>query len=110
MSGLHGQDHRSKINPNLCVHQIVLKHWHFDSRQLLHINTVCTTPEKMAIVLLDHLFSQETQAESNLSGKGKHFKKQLDPLKVHHNNIKTVYLITGSSSEMGRFSYCITGT
>lgn len=36
----------------------------------------------MAIVLLDHLFSQETQAESNLSGKGKHFKKQLDPLKV----------------------------
>lgn len=85
-------------------------HWHFDSRQLLHINTVCTTPEKMAIVLLDHLFSQETQAESNLSGKGKHFKKQLDPLKVHHNHIKTVYLITGSSSEMGRFSYCITGT
>lgn len=63
----------------------------------------------MAIVLLDHLFSQETQAESNLSGKGKHFKKQLDPLKVHHNHIKTVYVSTGSDSEMGRFSYCTLG-
>lgn len=52
------------------------------SSQLIHINTVCTTPEKMAIVLLDYLFSQETQAKSNLSGKGKHFKEQLDPLKV----------------------------
>uniref|UniRef100_A0A1B6I9S1 Protein BANP n=1 Tax=Homalodisca liturata TaxID=320908 RepID=A0A1B6I9S1_9HEMI len=55
--------------------------------QLLHINSLCTTPEKMAIVLLDYLFSQETQAKSNLSGKGKHFKKQLDPLKIY--GIKT---------------------
>lgn len=51
--------------------------------QLLLINSSCTTPEKMAIVLLDYLFPQEIQAVSNLSGKGRHCKKQLDPLKIY---------------------------
>lgn len=54
-------------------------------RQLLLINSSCTTPEKMAIVLLDYLFPQEVQAVSNLSGKGRHCKKQLDPLKVFYS-------------------------
>ncbi|XP_046387612.1 protein BANP-like isoform X1 [Ischnura elegans] len=50
---------------------------------LLHINTFCHTPEKMALTLLDYLFPREVLAVSNLSGKGKHGKKQLDPLMIY---------------------------
>ncbi|XP_065219979.1 protein BANP-like [Planococcus citri] len=51
--------------------------------ELLHINTHCLTPEKMALTLLDHLFPREVLAISNLTGKGKHGKKQLDPLFIY---------------------------
>ena len=37
----------------------------------------------MALTLLDYLFDRETQAYSNLSGLGKHGKKQLDPLMIY---------------------------
>ncbi|KAL1456721.1 hypothetical protein WDU94_001426 [Cyamophila willieti] len=50
---------------------------------LIHINTTCLTPEKMAITLLDYLFPREVLAESNLSGTGKHNKMKLDPLFVY---------------------------
>ncbi|PRD27395.1 UNVERIFIED_CONTAM: banp [Trichonephila clavipes] len=50
---------------------------------LFHIHTTCTTAEKMALTLLDYLFDRETQACSNISGMGKHKKKQLDPLFVY---------------------------
>ncbi|XP_045192506.1 protein BANP-like [Mercenaria mercenaria] len=50
---------------------------------LLHIHSNCRTPEKMALTLLDYLFDRETQAVSNLSGLGKHGKKQLDPLMIY---------------------------
>ncbi|KAJ4439068.1 hypothetical protein ANN_15024 [Periplaneta americana] len=50
---------------------------------LLHINTFCQTPEKMAVTLLDYLFPREVLAVSNLSGKGKHRKRQLDPLMIY---------------------------
>ncbi|KAF6019716.1 BANP [Bugula neritina] len=50
---------------------------------LLHIHSNCRTPEKMALTLLDYLFDREIQATSNLSGTGKHGKKQLDPLKIY---------------------------
>ncbi|XP_049814554.1 protein BANP-like [Schistocerca nitens] len=50
---------------------------------LLHINTFCHSPEKMAVTLLDYLFPREVLAVSNLSGKGKHGKKQLDPLMIY---------------------------
>ena len=50
---------------------------------LLHIHSNCRTPEKMALTLLDYLFDRDTQATSNLSGTGKHGKKQLDPLKIY---------------------------
>ncbi|KAI5730582.1 hypothetical protein M8J76_015378 [Diaphorina citri] len=50
---------------------------------LIHINTTCLTPEKMAITLLDYLFPREVLAESNLSGTGKHNKMKLDPLLVY---------------------------
>jgi hypothetical protein len=50
---------------------------------LLHIHSNCRTPEKMALTLLDYLFDRETQAISNLSGLGKHGKKQLDPLMIY---------------------------
>ena len=48
--------------------------------ELDNINLSCSSPEKMALALLEHLFSRETLATSNLTGKGKHKKKQLDPL------------------------------
>jgi len=37
----------------------------------------------MALTMLDYLFDRETQASSNLSGMGKHGKKQLDPLMIY---------------------------
>ncbi|KAM6223330.1 protein BANP isoform 10-T10 [Rhynchocyon petersi] len=50
---------------------------------MLHITTNCRTAEKMALTLLDYLFHREVQAVSNLSGQGKHGKKQLDPLTIY---------------------------
>ncbi|KAF4522604.1 hypothetical protein B566_EDAN003584, partial [Ephemera danica] len=50
---------------------------------LLHINSFAHTPEKMALMLLDYLFPREVLAVSNLSGKGKHQKKQLSPLMIY---------------------------
>uniref|UniRef100_A0A3B4YGC0 Protein BANP n=1 Tax=Seriola lalandi dorsalis TaxID=1841481 RepID=A0A3B4YGC0_SERLL len=50
---------------------------------MLHISTNCRTAEKMALTLLDYLFHREVQAMSNLSGQGKHGKKQLDPLMIY---------------------------
>ncbi|GFQ69740.1 hypothetical protein TNCT_134031, partial [Trichonephila clavata] len=56
---------------------------HISPAYLFHIHTTCTTAEKMALTLLDYLFDRETQACSNISGMGKHKKKQLDPLFVY---------------------------
>ncbi|KAL0280465.1 UNVERIFIED_CONTAM: hypothetical protein PYX00_001743 [Menopon gallinae] len=64
-------------------------------KDLFFINTRCATPVKMALTLLDYLFTKETLAVSNLSGKSKLGKKQLDPLMIygikchlmHHFNI-----------------------
>uniref|UniRef100_A0AAY4D0V1 Protein BANP n=1 Tax=Denticeps clupeoides TaxID=299321 RepID=A0AAY4D0V1_9TELE len=53
------------------------------SADMLHISTNCRTAEKMALTLLDYLFHREVQAMSNLSGQGKHGKKQLDPLMIY---------------------------
>lgn len=50
---------------------------------MLHISTNCRSAEKMALTLLDYLFHREVQAMSNLSGQGKHGKKQLDPLMIY---------------------------
>lgn len=65
---------------------------------MLHITTNCRTAEKMALTLLDYLFHREVQAMSNLSGQGKHGKKQLDPLMIYGircecsgADIKTIY-------------------
>lgn len=57
---------------------------------MLHISTNCRTAEKMALTLLDYLFHREIQAISNLSGQGKHGKKQLDPLMIY--GIRCEYL------------------
>ncbi|KAK2085654.1 hypothetical protein P7K49_036954 [Saguinus oedipus] len=56
---------------------------------MLHISTNCRTAEKMALTLLDYLFHREVQAVSNLSGQGKHGKKQLDPLTIYGIRCKT---------------------
>uniref|UniRef100_T1J676 Multiple inositol polyphosphate phosphatase 1 n=1 Tax=Strigamia maritima TaxID=126957 RepID=T1J676_STRMM len=53
------------------------------SSDLVNLNRTCSTPEKMALTLLDYLFDRETQARSNISGMGKHGKSQLDPLMVY---------------------------
>ncbi|KAF7660211.1 hypothetical protein LDENG_00286320 [Lucifuga dentata] len=50
---------------------------------MLYITTNCRSAEKMALTLLDYLFHREVQAMSNLSGQGKHGKKQLDPLMIY---------------------------
>uniref|UniRef100_A0A3Q3E144 Protein BANP n=1 Tax=Labrus bergylta TaxID=56723 RepID=A0A3Q3E144_9LABR len=50
---------------------------------MIHITSNCRTAEKMALTLLDYLFHREIQAMSNLSGQGKHGKKQLDPLMIY---------------------------
>lgn len=62
---------------------------------LLHIHSNCRTPEKMALTLLDYLFDRETQASSNLSGMGKHNKKQLDPLMIYGIRCKYIDLTFG---------------
>ena len=49
---------------------------------LNNINICSSSAEKMALLLMDNLFSRETLAESNLTGKGRHKKKQLDPLLI----------------------------
>ena len=50
---------------------------------MLHVMQTAKTPEKCALKLLDYLFDRETQASSNLSGTGKHGKKQLNPLMIY---------------------------
>ncbi|XP_022082238.1 protein BANP-like isoform X2 [Acanthaster planci] len=50
---------------------------------MLHVMQTSKTPEKCALKLLDYLFDRETQATSNLSGTGKHGKKQLNPLMIY---------------------------
>lgn len=52
-------------------------------QDLLHVNSNCQTPMKMALTLLDYLFDRDTLASSNLSGHSKHGKKQLDPLLIY---------------------------
>lgn len=59
---------------------------------MLHISTNCRTAEKMALTLLDYLFHREVQAVSNLSGQGKHGKKQLDPLMIYGIRCKSWHL------------------
>ncbi|KAG8196219.1 hypothetical protein JTE90_007944 [Oedothorax gibbosus] len=56
---------------------------HIQPTDMYHLHSVCTTAEKMALTLLDFLFDRETQASSNISGTGKHKKKQLDPLLIY---------------------------
>lgn len=53
-----------------------------EPRDLDMVNRTCTTPEKMALTLLDFLFDRQVQATSNISGTGRHGKHQLDPLRI----------------------------
>lgn len=64
-------------NPNVRVKSPIRE------EDLLFINSKCRKPAKMALTLLDYLFSKETLAISNLSGRSKLGKKQLDPVLVH---------------------------
>lgn len=64
---------------------------HVSPSDLFHINTNCPTPEKMALILLDYLFDRNTQANSNISGCGKHKKQQLDPLYIYGIQCHLIY-------------------
>lgn len=70
---------------------------------MLHISTNCRTAEKMALTLLDYLFHREVQAVSNLSGQGKHGKKQLDPLTIYGIRCKLGTCLGGAQA-VGRVS------
>lgn len=59
------------------------EHFFFFFRNLVDVNCRCRTAEKMALTLLDLLFSKETLSTSNISGKSKLGKKKLDPLMIY---------------------------
>ena len=54
----------------------------------------------MALTLLDYLFDRETQAASNLSGLGKHGKKQLDPLFIFGIRCEQLWLCARESMRL----------
>uniref|UniRef100_A0A668AY15 Protein BANP n=1 Tax=Myripristis murdjan TaxID=586833 RepID=A0A668AY15_9TELE len=74
---------------------------------MLHIATNCRTAEKMALTLLDYLFHREVQAMSNLSGQGKHGKKQLDPLMIYGIRCHLFYKFGISESDWYRIKQSI---
>ncbi|GFO05907.1 protein banp [Plakobranchus ocellatus] len=69
---------------------------------LLHVHSNCRTPEKMALTLLDYLFDRDTQAASNLSGQGKHGKKQLDPLMIYGIRCHLIHRFSITESDWHR--------
>lgn len=75
---------------------------HISPTDLFHINTTCHTAEKMALTLLDYLFDRETQACSNISGTGKHKKKQLDPLMIYGIRCHLMHKFNLSNYEWNR--------
>ncbi|XP_056137675.1 protein BANP [Lampris incognitus] len=74
---------------------------------MLHITTNCRTAEKMALTLLDYLFHREVQAMSNLSGQGKHGKKQLDPLMIYGIRCHLFYKFAITESDWYRIKQSI---
>ncbi|XP_017555621.1 protein BANP isoform X1 [Pygocentrus nattereri] len=74
---------------------------------MLHISSNCRTPEKMALTLLDYLFHREVQAVSNLSGQGKHGKKQLDPLMIYGIRCHLFHKFTITESDWYRIKQSI---
>jgi len=66
-------------DPSLVEERVRVK---ITEHEMDNLNIHCTTPEKMALTLLESLFSRDTLAQSNLTGRGKHKKKQLDPLLI----------------------------
>ncbi|XP_064640547.1 protein BANP-like isoform X1 [Lineus longissimus] len=69
---------------------------------MLHIQSNFRTPEKMALTLLDYLFDRDTQASSNISGMGKHGKKQLDPLYIYGIRCHLIHKFGISESDWHR--------
>jgi len=67
--------------------------------QLMRLEQLHPGPEKMALALLDHLFPREVLAESNLTGKGKHKKRKLNPLLIFgiYAHLKYHYSISEES-------------
>ncbi|XP_043937472.1 protein BANP isoform X2 [Protopterus annectens] len=74
---------------------------------MIHISTNCRTAEKMALTLLDYLFHREVQAVSNLSGQGKHGKKQLDPLMIYGIRCHLFYKFAITESDWYRIKQSI---
>jgi len=64
-------------DPSMVEERVRVK---ISEQEMDNLNAHYSTPEKMALALLESLFSRETLAQSNITGRGKHKKKQLDPL------------------------------
>jgi len=66
--------------------------------ELVLLTKTFTTPEKLALALVDKLFTRETLAVSNLTGKGRHNKKRLDPLLIYgiYSQLRYLHNITDS--------------
>ena len=60
------------------------------------------TAEKLALSLVDNLFSQETLANSNLSGRSRQDKQQLDPLLIYGIHCHLLYHFNISSTDWKR--------
>lgn len=71
-------------------------------QNLLHINSTCVTAEKMALTLLDYLFSRDELASSNISGRSRNNKKQLDPMMVYGIRCHLQYKFNITSKEWSR--------
>lgn len=54
-----------------------------DPKVVLDLNATCRTPEKMALKLLDLLFTRDVQANSNISGSSKYGKQKLNPIFIY---------------------------
>ncbi|KAF2360923.1 BEN domain [Trinorchestia longiramus] len=71
-------------------------------QNLLHINSTCMTAEKMALTLLDYLFSRDELASSNISGRSRNNKKQLDPMMVYGIRCHLQYKFAITTKEWSR--------
>ncbi|XP_018007197.1 uncharacterized protein LOC108664997 [Hyalella azteca] len=71
-------------------------------QNLLHINSTCMTAEKMALTLLDYLFSRDELASSNISGRSRNNKKQLDPMMVYGIRCHLQYKFEITTKEWNR--------
>ncbi|XP_003748500.1 protein BANP [Galendromus occidentalis] len=78
-----------------------------DPKVVLDLNATCRTPEKMALKLLDLLFSRDVQANANISGSSKYGKQKLNPVYVYAILCHLVFTFNISESDWDRIKLSI---